>query len=223
MAIRALVFDFDGLILDTETVVYRSWEHVYTEHDVPMPMDLWFGAIGTDGSTYDPLAYLLERRPELDLEGLHVRRRAHRDGLLGELAPQPGVVDRLEEAGAHGLSLAVASSSEREWVEGHLGRLGLRDHFAQLRCREDVPRVKPDPALYRAAAESLGVAPGEALAFEDSPNGIAAARAAGMACVAVPGPMTSGLDFTGADLQLTSLAERNLGEILAVVGSRRSV
>lgn len=217
MAIRALVFDFDGLILDTETVVFRSWECVYTEQDVALPMDLWFGAIGSDDSTYDPLAYLLERRPGLAVEELHVRRRTHRDLLLRELTPQPGVVDVLGEAASRGFPLAIASSSERAWVEGHLGRLGLRDHFAELRCKEDVPRVKPDPALYRAAALALGVAPGEALAFEDSPHGVAAARAAGMACVAVPGPMTAGLEFAGAALQLGSLAELRLDEILAAV------
>jgi putative hydrolase of the HAD superfamily len=137
--------------------------------------------------------------------------------LLGDLAPLPGVVERLQEAASRGLPLAVASSSGRDWVEGHLGRLGLRDHFAQLRCKEDVPRVKPDPALYRAAAAALGVAPGEALAFEDSPNGTAAARAAGMACVAVPGPMTAGLDFAGAALRMASLAERSLDQILAAL------
>jgi HAD superfamily hydrolase (TIGR01509 family) len=220
MSIRALVFDFDGLILDTESVVYHSWEHVYREHDVALPMDLWLGAIGSDDSSYDPLAYLLAHRPELDVDGLHARRRAHRDVLLGALEPAPGVIARLDEAAARGLRLAVASSSEPEWVQGHLERVGLHTRFALLRCREDVARVKPDPALYRSAAEALGVDAGEAVAFEDSPHGVAAARAAGMRCVAVPGPMTSGLDFEDAQLCLSSLAEQNLDEILAELTRR---
>jgi len=216
---RALILDFDGLILDTETAVFRSWERVYEESGIELPMDLWFGAIGSDDSSYDPLAYLLERRPGLEIGALHERRRAHRNEVLAGLAPLPGVVERLDEARERGLRLAVASSSEREWVEGHLGRLGLLDRFHALRCKEDVPRVKPDPALFRDAALALGVDASLAVAFEDSPHGVAAARGAGLRCVAVPGPMTASLDFARAHLRLASLAERRLDEILeALVG-----
>jgi HAD superfamily hydrolase (TIGR01509 family) len=216
--LRALIFDFDGLILDTETAVFRSWERVDGDHEVALPMDLWLEAIGSDDAVYDPLAYLLERRPGLDIDGLHARRRAHRDAVLAACAPLPGVVALLDEAASRGLGMAVASSSERAWVEGHLGRLGLRERFMALRCKEDVPRVKPDPALYRAAAEALCAAPDEVVCFEDSPNGVAAARAAGMRCVAVPGPMTARLAFDAAHLRLGSLDEATLDEVLAALG-----
>src|SRR5262249_14540292 len=159
------------------------------EHGVPLPLDLWQRAIGGDTSQFEPLSFLLARRPGLDVELLQERRRVVREGLLAQLTACAGVAERIAEACARGLRLAVASSSQREWVERHLDRLGLRRYFAALRCREDVARVKPDPALYRAALAALGVEPGHAVAFEDSPNGVAAAVAAGMRCVAIPGPM----------------------------------
>jgi HAD superfamily hydrolase (TIGR01509 family) len=215
--IRALVFDFDGLILDTESVVYATWESAYRRHGVPLPLDLWHRAIGSDETHFEPLSYLLERRPGLDVEDLHAQRRVLRERLLAELTACAGVPERIAEARALGLRLAVASSSERAWVEHHLARLGLRDHFSALRCREDVARVKPDPTLYRDALAALDVAPEQAVAFEDSPNGVAAAVAAGMRCVAIPGPMTRGLRFDAAHLRLASLAELPLAEILARV------
>jgi beta-phosphoglucomutase-like phosphatase (HAD superfamily) len=215
--IRALVFDLDGLILDTESVVYRSWESAYQRHGVPLPLDLWQRAIGSDETHFEPLSFLLAQRPGLDVDDLQAQRRVVRDRLLARLGACAGVPERIAEARALGLRLAVASSSERGWVEHHLGRLGLRDHFSALRCRDDVARVKPDPTLYRSALAALDVAPEHAVAFEDSPNGVAAAVAAGMRCVAIPGPMTRGLRFDAAHLQLESLAELPLAEILARV------
>jgi beta-phosphoglucomutase-like phosphatase (HAD superfamily) len=109
----------------------------------------------------------------------------------------------------------VASSSSVGWVDGHLRRLGLRDAFAVVRCAGDVPRVKPDPALYLSVLEATGIPAAEALALEDSPNGVLAAKRAGLACVAVPNPLTARLDLGAADLRLGSLAELPLSELLA--------
>jgi beta-phosphoglucomutase-like phosphatase (HAD superfamily) len=100
-------------------------------------------------------------------------------------------------------------------VEGHLTRLGLRQAFAVIRCADDVPRVKPDPALYRAVVEAAGVRPEDALALEDSPNGVLAAKRAGLTCVAVPNPLTARLDLGGADLLLASLADVPLAALLS--------
>jgi len=104
-----------------------------------------------------------------------------------------------------GPTLAIASSS-RKWVEGHLLRLGLLDRFHILRCSGDVPRVKPDPALCLAVLEATAVRAGDALALEDSPNGVLAAKRAGLACAAVPNALTARLDLGAADLRLASLA-----------------
>ena len=216
--VSALVFDLDGLLLDTETADFAGWQRVYEEHGVELPRDRWQSAIGSDGSRFDPAQYLTANVPQLDWDELQRRRRAHRDALLLELAPNPGVLERLGEARGRGLKLAVASSSEREWVERHLAHLGIRERFEALRCREDVAKVKPDPGLYVAAAAALGTTPESCVAFEDSPNGVHAAVAAGMRCVAVPGPMTRGLDFSRAHLELASLADLALDAILARLG-----
>jgi len=126
----------------------------------------------------------------------------------------PGVVAALDEARRLGLRLGMASSSSRAWVSGHLTRLGLLDYFEVLRCAEDVEAVKPDPALYRAALEGLGLAPHEAIAIEDSAHGVLAAKRAGLYCVAVPNVVTRGLDFSQADRVLKSLDEVPLAELV---------
>jgi len=213
--IRAIVFDFDGLILDTETPEYQAWQRVYREHGAELPMALWVRCIGTDRSAFDPLEYLESLvGASSDRAGLLARRRAIHDEALARSSALPGVEQYLRSALARGLRRGVASSSSRRWVTGHLSNLGLADYFNTVVCRDDVERVKPDPALYRLATERLGVDPDEALALEDSPNGIAAAKAAGLRCVAVPNPMTRALPLDQADLVVTSLAEVGLDLLL---------
>ena len=119
------------------------------------------------------------------------------------------------------MRLGVASSSSRAWVDGHLTRLGLRGYFEVVRCRDDVAVVKPDPALYRAVLQATGVAATEAVALEDSPNGVWAAKRAGMACVAVPNPLTARLDLSHADFTLRSLTELPLAALLARLAPAR--
>ena len=109
----------------------------------------------------------------------------------------------------------MASSSTGEWVAGHLGRLGLLDHFDAICTREDVAKVKPDPELYRLAVARLGAEPGEAMALEDSPNGITSAKAAGLFCVAVPNALTGQMELGHADMQVATLAELSLADIAA--------
>ena len=214
-AIRALVFDFDGLILDTETADLRCWEEVYREQACELPLDGFLSNIGTHG-TFDLYAEL-ERQSgrAVDRDVVQTARRSHFAALIASERPLPGVEAYLTEARALGLRLAVASSSSREWVEGHLERLGLLSHFHTTACSDDVERVKPDPALYRLAVERLGVEPGEAVAFEDSLHGLLAAKAAGLRCVVVPNTVTASLAFEVADRQLGSLAEVPLVALLA--------
>ena len=125
------------------------------------------------------------------------------------------MVERLDEAAALGLRLAIASSSPRAWIDDHLAHLGLSDRFEVTRTADDVARTKPDPELYVSACAALGVAPHEAVAIEDSPNGIRAAKAAGLACVACPNPLTSLLPMDAADCVVPSLADVTLAGLLA--------
>lgn len=212
---KLVVFDFDGLILDTEVPVYDAWQEIYVEHGVTLAFEKWAQCIGT-ADVFDPcedLATALGRA--LDAAALRDRHRTRTDVLIAAQALRPGVREYVAEARRLGLGLGVASSSSRAWVEGHLERLGLRDGFDVIRCADDVPRVKPDPALYRAVVQTLDVRPEEAVALEDSPNGVLAAKRAGLACVAVPNPLTARLDLSLADLRLASLAELPLVALLA--------
>jgi HAD superfamily hydrolase (TIGR01509 family) len=218
MTIRALIFDFDGLILDTELPEFRSWEEVYAAHGCALAFDDWAACIGTADlvfSPYDDLEAKLGR--PLDRAAIRAARRARWDELILAEAALPGVVGYIDDARAMGLRLAVASSSTREWVVGHLTRLGLIDAFDCVKCSDDVERTKPDPALYRAALAALGLRPEEAIVFEDSPNGVLAAKRAGLYCVAIPNALTGRLPLDHADRRLVSLADLPLATLLAEV------
>jgi HAD superfamily hydrolase (TIGR01509 family) len=213
---QALVFDFDGLILDTEVPVLESWQRVYEAHGVDLPLQAWLETIGTADHDFDPFAHLQAAlgRP-LDREVIQRNRVLHRDTILHAQAILPGVQDYIHDARRLSLKLAVASSSRRAWVVGHLERLGIREHWDAVITADDVARTKPDPELYLAAVAAIGVEPAAAVAFEDSENGVRAAHAAGLRCVAVPAALTMGMDFSLADLRLGSMSEMPLSGLLA--------
>jgi HAD superfamily hydrolase (TIGR01509 family) len=214
--LKALIFDFDGLILDTETPEYETWRAIYHEFSQDLSIETWGQIVGGSGaSDFNPLSQL-ESLTGRDLASLHLSRRVSEQSLarIHSQPPLPGVLDLLNAARAAELRLAIASSSTREWVEGHLTRLGLLDRFEALRCREDVEKTKPEPDLFLSALDALGVSPQEACAFEDSPNGVLAARRAGIPVVAVPNPITARLNIHGETLRLKSLADFDLHELL---------
>jgi HAD superfamily hydrolase (TIGR01509 family) len=214
----ALILDFDGLILDTETPIFEEWRATFRARGHDLGLDVWQHALGTHG-TYDPCTHLATLTAEpFDHEALRQEVRA-RNMVRCEAQPLlPGVADRVREARASGLKTAVASSSSSAWVEGWLERHEIRALFDTVCSRDHVERVKPAPDLFLLAATRLGVAPERCVVFEDSPNGIRAARAAGMRCVAIPNGVTCALPLDGADLVLPSLGARSLAEILGALG-----
>jgi beta-phosphoglucomutase-like phosphatase (HAD superfamily) len=216
VAIRGLLFDFDGLLIDTESPSRLVFEELYREHGHELPRDRWATVIGTLGAEFEPYTHLEELvgRP-LDREALDVRRRAREDELCDLEDLRPGIEEYREEAERLGLGTAIVSSSSRNWIERHLGRLGRTNGWdAIVTADGDSERAKPRPTLYLEALAALGLEPHEAIAFEDSPNGVRAAKAAGIACVAIPNPATSTLAFDEADLVLESLADVPLSELL---------
>ena len=216
--IRAVVFDFDGLILDTEEPVYQSWLEVYEAHGQELPFERWVQTVGSSTIGFHPQQHLEERlgRP-LPKEVLD-RRIERRTELVLAKKLLPGVAERIDEAHALGLKVGVASSSSTEWVRGHLARLGILERFDCIRCRDDVANVKPEPDLYLAVLDCLDVRAAAAIAIEDSPNGVAAAKRAGMRCVAIPNSITARLDLSAADVLLVSLADVTLPELLSRLG-----
>jgi HAD superfamily hydrolase (TIGR01509 family) len=214
VAIRALLFDFDGLIVDTETPSYASWQEVYREHGQELPLDRWAAIIGTIGG-FEPLDYLEELHGPIDRGAVKTRRSEHELRLLEIEGLRPGILEYVEEAAQLGLKTAIVSSSSRQWVDRHLTRLERTEHFDEIVTADrDPERSKPKPTLYLEALDRLGVSAAEAIAFEDSPNGVKAAKAAGIFTVAVPNGVTASLGLDEADLVLESLAERPLRELL---------
>jgi HAD superfamily hydrolase (TIGR01509 family) len=211
VAVRAFLFDFDGLILDTELASRAGWELLYREHGHELPADLWATLVGTTHAPWDPRAHLEELvgKP-LEWEELNERRYAHEIALIEAEELRPGIAEYLAAARRDGLKRAIVSSSTRPWVDMHLERLEEAMGWDAICTADGDPaRAKPAPTLYLEALELLGVGAHEAVAFEDSPHGVRAAKAAGVFCVAVPNEVTRelGLEEAGADLVLDSLAD----------------
>lgn len=213
--IKGLVFDFDGTILDTETPDFECWKQLFSDHGCELAQEDWCKVVGTNWDVFNPFDHLeskIGRAVDRDVL-FEEQKRIFRE-LVKQQAPLPGVEAMLASAREMGLMLAVASSSGREWVEGHLERLGLLEYFSVVKTAEDVEKVKPDPALYKKAVAALGIEPFEAIAFEDSLHGVKAAKAAGLYCFAVPNSVTANLDFSHADGVWTTLEGCNLNEVL---------
>ena len=207
----ALVLDFDGLILDTETCTYDAVVDIFRDHGLELDLARWQAILGTADRPHWTEWLADELGRPVDRDTLVAQREKARMAALVTLPPCAGVEDLLAAAAGAGVPCAVASSSSAEWVVPHLERVGLRDRFAAVVTSDDVGgdprRTKPAPDLFLAAAAAVGQPPARCVALEDSPNGVRAAKAAGMAVVAVPGPMTAGLDFGGADLVVPSLVD----------------
>ena len=213
--IQAVVFDFDGLVFDSETHEYQVVSEIFREHGAELPLEVWGQCVGREPGFFDAYAYLEERlgRP-VDRESLRTLRHERFFQRIAEQGPLPGIPQALETAHELGLRVGLASSSPRVWVLPQLARLALLPYFHAVRTADDVSRVKPDPELYLNVCEALGVLPEHAVAFEDSPNGALAARRAGMRCVVVPNSVTGTLEFGEHDMRLDTLHGVGLAEML---------
>ncbi len=210
MALKGIIFDFDGLIIDTEMPGCNAWAELFNQHGFSFTIEDWKKAIGTGPSAYDPAQHLSQLTNGL-LDPLVIQEQTlDRARELIELQPMlPGVLDFLIAAQRLGFPMAVASSSNREWVEGYLTKLDIRKYFKVVCTSNDVTNVKPDPELFLLAAKRLGISPSEAVIFEDSPNGIKAAFAAGIPCIAIPNDITKSMDLSLATKIIDSFQHLN--------------
>lgn len=216
MSILGIIFDFDGLICDTESTELHAWEKLYEDYGVPFPFDEYQKTIGAVHNDETPLRPLKDSlRDQINLsEAREKLHKYHKE--LNEIEPlRTGVLDYLKDAKIMGLKIGLASSSPLSWVGFHLDRLGIREYFDCIRTFDHVHKTKPDPQLFLLTLECLNLAPIETIALEDSFNGVLAAKSAGLITVAIPNPVTRRFNFEKADLILSSLEEMALDELIA--------
>ena len=205
MTIKAIIFDLDGLLADTECLHCRAYQMALLEHDIELReadyAEHWirFGKGIGDWLTMQGL--------ELDPQALRLRKSTHYLALLASsLRPMDGALELLKAW--HGKrKFALASSSYRDAIDGVLAGLGMAHFFEVIVSGLDVPQVKPAPDIFLKAARDLDVEPAECLVLEDAEKGVMAAHLAGMRCVAVPNAYTRHHDFSKATRVCSSLTE----------------
>ena len=212
--LQGLIFDFDGLILDTETARYHAWKKVIESHGVELPLSLWLQNIGLPREAFDPLEFL-DRKAEKPIDRESVQRRKQQvfAARMKNEPLRPGVWEYLREGRKRKLKLAVCSSSPRNWVVSNMAKYQIVDLLDAMVTGSDVSQIKPHPGLYLRALEVLNLPAENCIAFEDSPVGVQSAKAAGIFCVGVTNPITAKTQLHGADVLLSSLAEMPLEEL----------
>ncbi|MFF3214409.1 HAD family hydrolase [Streptomyces sp. NPDC002886] len=219
MQIEAIVFDFDGLLMDTETTLLECWQYEWRQHGLELDPANFFADHGGDvtAERYRRLAAAVG--PGFDYETSHARRLSYRDELHSGLGLRDGIDAWLTQARDAGLRCAVASSSHEEWVTSMLARVDRLDAFDVLAFGNEVPSPKPAPDVYLLALDRLGLDPGQTIAVEDTPHGAAAAQAAGLSCIAIPNPFADPARFTAANLVLATAAELPLQDAIALIST----
>jgi HAD superfamily hydrolase (TIGR01509 family) len=208
--LKALIFDYDGLVVDSEYPEYLSWKEVYARHGVELTEQVWTSAVGSVNA-FDPKS-TLEKATGLAFDWVEINLERRRKLTEHQMQQPvlPGVRELMERGRAAGWRIGVASNSTAIWVEEGLQRLGLRHYVEAVRTRDDVTSPKPHPEVYLQVLADLGALAGESLAFEDSQPGVTAAKAAGLTVIAVPSALTRHQDLSLADSRVTSLAEYEL-------------
>ena len=211
----AVIFDFDGLLVDTETPEFQAWQEIYSEHGCSLSFSAWEVCIGTSVDAFDPILYLeeqvggpVDRKVVADRHRNRFHELAYAEPLMDGVESVIGEANRLE------LKLAIGSSARREWIESHLADKGILPKFDCIKTSEDVQKVKPAPDLFLAVLQELKLPPERAIVLEDSRNGIKAARQAGIYAIAVPNPTTRQMTMDGANEVLDSLTDLDLGGTL---------
>ncbi len=206
--IQAVVFDFDGTLVTTEEAEFASWSQLYQEHGAELVLDEWVKCVGQPAGTWSAFDHLCDLTgTSHDSEAVHERRLALLEAELESLALMPGVGETIELLAEQQIPMGIASNSTYGWVETNLDRVGHLKTFRAIMTRDRAARPKPAPDSYLEVCRLLGAEPARSLAFEDSPAGLAAAKAAGLYTIAIPGPITQHLDFSPADAQAKSFTD----------------
>lgn len=219
LRLAAVVLDFDGVILDSETAEFESHRLVFERYGVPLTPEEWRGQIGIfdEGQRLRRHAQLRASNadvPELDEFEAQVRH-CFRELLPSD--PMVGIVDILETLNRAQIPVAIASAAPAEWVVPAATRLRIDRHVRTIVSADDVRRRKPEPDVYVEALRRLEAPSARSVAIEDSGPGIAAARAAGLKTVAIPHWLTEHHDLSGAHLRVASATDLSLEVLEALL------
>lgn len=217
--LQGILFDFDGLILDTETPIFQAWKRKFREYGKELRLEDWAQILGKSDDELGPIEGFLKGFADAEVQKqIQAEVSQEERALLREEQPLPGAAELIIKAHKEGLKLGIVSSSRQDWVQSHLERLELLDYFDHTSCADEVEIAKPDPALYHLGREKMGIDPDRVVALEDSPFGVLAAKRAGLYCIAVPNQLTKQLTFFEdggvPDLILNSLDEFPWNDLL---------
>jgi HAD superfamily hydrolase (TIGR01509 family) len=194
--LQGILFDFDGLLLDTETPIFQAWQRKFKEYGRELLLEEWAEILGKSNDELGPLEGFLNKIPNPeDKKRIQAEVSREERSLVLEEQPLSGAEELIKKAHQEGIKLGIVSSSDQDWVHGHLERLGLLDYFHHTSCADEVEVAKPDPALYQLGLRKMGTAADSVVVLEDSPNGVLAAKRAGLYCIAVPNQLTRQLSF----------------------------
>lgn len=216
--IKAIIFDCDGLIVDTETPKYKAYVGIYEKYGLELPLETYVKCVGSSFDDFHPLKHLQELLEQtIDIDHYTTCANLTFNETMKTEMLRPGVKDYLDRARKLGIKIGLASSSYRDWVVGYLRKYEIEDYFDQIYTRDCVSNIKPDPEIYLKTIEALGVNANETIVFEDSLNGLKAAKAAGAYCVVVPNDVTNSLTFLNYDLKIKTMEELSLDHVIKKV------
>jgi len=219
MKIKGVIFDFDGLILDTETPELKSWETIYLKYGIAFPINIYKNNIGSKFDDVSSIEYLANKLQSVKISKFKIQQEFGelKNSLINKEPLLPGVLNYLKDAKSFGLRIGLASSSNSAWIHYHLNRLDLKKYFDSILTKDDVKKVKPFPDLFLLSLLRLGITKNEAIVFEDSFNGVSAAKTAQVFTIAIPNPVTKSFNFKNADIVFDSLTEISLSELIKMI------
>jgi HAD superfamily hydrolase (TIGR01509 family) len=205
--LRAVLFDFDGTLWDCESLIFQAYDECFRSHGHRLSTEAWLRLMGSaDAAPWRHLEELTGGSVDRAAADRLVHRR--KSALLARARPRAGVRKLLTALDDAGVTRVIVSNSDRAWIARYARQCGVDDGWAFIECANGDPaRAKPSPELYLSALQRLGLDAADAIAVEDSPTGVRAAKAAGLRCVAICGPLTTDHHLVDADVRITSFEQ----------------
>lgn len=216
--LKAVIFDFDGTILDTETPEYKIWTDIFQDYNQILPIEIWVKYIGTTWGSFDPGNYLQELcNFEVNVKQIKSFAREKYFQILDVSPLRPGIEELISILINASIPIALASSSPLYWIKQHLEHRGLLEKFSFISTADEVKVVKPAPDIYIDLLNKMKMLPTDVITFEDSPNGIKAAKNAGIFSIAVPNDLTMHSNLSEANMIISSIKDISLSELKALL------